>query len=247
MDSENKRVFISYGHRDGLEFVRRLSFSLEMYMDVFWDRKLRDGAFDTQLIDEIEKCDYLLIVMTPSALRKEGWCRIEITEAIERDKPIIPIKLHDACGFTEYENILEHNQYADFRVSFDAGFQQLTQIILGYPYLSWEFFVKLKDHDLLEQLQMRRIPHVIENEIVEWVLVEKAWSLVQFASCKKDYKFYATTPRTLFGILEGCKTVLNQATQNNDSSLLTLVLDIEKITQNFVRDKTPFSPNVSGT
>ena len=55
MTAKKPSVFISYAHKDGMEFTRRLAFALSMYMDVFWDRRLQAGPYPPQLLKEIEQ------------------------------------------------------------------------------------------------------------------------------------------------------------------------------------------------
>ena len=52
--NEQKSVFISYAHKDGLDFTRRLSYALSLYMDVFWDRGLSATDYPKELETQIE-------------------------------------------------------------------------------------------------------------------------------------------------------------------------------------------------
>lgn len=82
---DKKSVFISYSNHDALDFTRRLAFGLGLYMDVFWDRRLKAGDFIIQLDDEIEKRDFLLFVMSPFSFESK-WCRYEFQRAQELKK-----------------------------------------------------------------------------------------------------------------------------------------------------------------
>jgi hypothetical protein len=75
--NERKSAFVSYAHRAAWDFTRRLVFSLGMYADVFWDRRLSAGPFPPQLYSEIEARDFFLFVMTPSSLESD-WCKKEL-------------------------------------------------------------------------------------------------------------------------------------------------------------------------
>jgi hypothetical protein len=238
MSNDKKRVFISYGHKDGFDFVRRLAFSLEMYIDVFWDKRLRDGAFDTQLYQEIEKCDYFLMVMTPYALREDGWCRIELADAEKKNKRIVPIKLHDNCGFPDLETQLENPekiQYADFEKDFDKGFQSLTQILLGHPFLSWEYCALLPDEKLLEQLKEGRLPVVIAKEIVEWVIIHKTWLVFTDDIEERNVDIDYPSPKTSFGVyraLEGLSDAIESA---NDVIAFVASQRLQEILLNYAK------------
>lgn len=227
-NSNRKRVFISYAHKDGLEFVRRLSFALEMYMEVFWDRRLRAGKFDEKLNDEIEKSDYLIIVMTPSALREDGWCLKEIVHAQKHNKPLVPIKLHNDCGFPFIERCLETNTYGDFRNNFDEGFRRITAVMLEQPYSAWEYLANASDKDLLKYLQIGYLPALIAKEIGEWVLVNKVWQLLEEDIENGEALLYFVKPRTLRGICRHCQDLYPQIAQARDSGLMQLVKKIEE-------------------
>ena len=76
MTSKKPSVFISYAHKDSMEFTHRLAFALSMYMDVFWDRRLQAGPYPLQLMQEIESRDFFVLIMSPYSLNSE-WCEME--------------------------------------------------------------------------------------------------------------------------------------------------------------------------
>jgi hypothetical protein len=61
---QKKSVFISYAHKDAMDFTRRLAFDLSFFADVFWDRRLQAGKYPPQLKQEIE---------ASTSRRKKGW------------------------------------------------------------------------------------------------------------------------------------------------------------------------------
>ena len=64
MSSGKRSVFISYAHKDAMDFTRRLAFALSLHMDVFWDKEgLRVGPWEEQLLNEIEKRGILSICL----------------------------------------------------------------------------------------------------------------------------------------------------------------------------------------
>jgi hypothetical protein len=216
---KSKRVFISYAHKDGLEFVRRLAFALGMYMDVFWDRRLRTGTFDTQLYSKIEACDYFLLVMTPSSLREDGWCRRELEHAEKHNiGGIVLAKLYDECGFPDFEqNLNSKYTYGDFGTDFDAGFRRITQMMLGSPLSSWEYLSMVDDSELIINLGQGRLPAVISKSVAEWVIIEKVWRMVEGYNASLNSGIISIgQPRTPKGVIQQSELLLEQFEQINN-------------------------------
>ena len=95
-------IFISYRRIDGRDYARSIMQGLKIigYPHVFFDfNSLRDGVFNTQIIDSIYSCNDFLLVISPLALRncsREGdWVAREIRLALKYQKKIIPIVIED--------------------------------------------------------------------------------------------------------------------------------------------------------
>lgn len=95
-------VFISYRRVDGRDYARNILQSLKLlgYPKVFFDyNSLRDGVFNTQIIDAIYSCKDFILVISPLALkncsRKSDWVALEIRKAIKYHKKIIPVVIED--------------------------------------------------------------------------------------------------------------------------------------------------------
>ncbi len=95
-------IFMSYRRVDGLHYARNIMQALKMmgYPKVFFDyNSLRDGVFNTQIIDAIYSCKDFILVISPLALKncsREGdWVAKEIRAALKYDKHIIPIVIED--------------------------------------------------------------------------------------------------------------------------------------------------------
>ncbi len=95
-------IFMSYRRADGLHYARNIMQALKMvgYPKVFFDyNSLRDGVFNTQIIDAIYSCKDFILVLSPLALRncaRDGdWVAKEIRAAIKYDKHIIPVVIED--------------------------------------------------------------------------------------------------------------------------------------------------------
>ena len=127
--SVQKSVFISYAHKDGLDFTRRLSYALSMYMDVFWDRRLPAVDFPSQIEEEIENRDFLLLVMTPFSIASE-WCQRELQHAEKHKKGIVLARVFSGEGTTNPQLTSKYT-FGDFTQDFDAGFRRITAMMLG--------------------------------------------------------------------------------------------------------------------
>ena len=95
-------IFISYRRVDGRDYARNIMQALKIvgYPKVFFDyNSLRDGVFNTQILDAIFSCKDFILVISPLALKncgREGdWVAREIRTAIKYQKKIIPIVIED--------------------------------------------------------------------------------------------------------------------------------------------------------
>jgi hypothetical protein len=95
-------IFISYRRVDGRDYARNIMQALKImgYPKVFFDfNSLRDGVFNTQILDAIYSCKDFILVISPLALKncgREGdWVTKEIREALKYNKKIIPIVIED--------------------------------------------------------------------------------------------------------------------------------------------------------
>lgn len=95
-------IFISYRRVDGRDYARNIMQALRIvgYPKVFFDySSLRDGVFNTQILDAIYSCKDFILVISPLALKncaREGdWVTKEIRAALKYDKHIIPVVIED--------------------------------------------------------------------------------------------------------------------------------------------------------
>lgn len=110
-------IFMSYRRADGLHYARNIMQALKMvgYPKVFFDyNSLRDGVFNTQIIDAIYSCKDFILVISPLALKncaREGdWVAKEIRAALKYDKHIIPVVIEDT--FIGWPNDFPEDLYA---------------------------------------------------------------------------------------------------------------------------------------
>lgn len=95
-------IFISYRRVDGRDYARNIMQALKImgYPNVFFDfNHLRDGVFNTQILDAIYSCKDFVLVISPLALKNCGsegdWVTKEIREALKYNKKIIPVVIED--------------------------------------------------------------------------------------------------------------------------------------------------------
>ena len=95
-------IFISYRRVDGRDFARNIMQALKLvgYPKIFFDyNSIRDGVFNTQILDAIYSCRDFILVISPLALKncaREGdWVAKEIRAALLYNKHIIPVVIED--------------------------------------------------------------------------------------------------------------------------------------------------------
>lgn len=222
----SNNIFISYSHNDGYDFTRRLVFALELYMNVFWDRKLEAGDFPEYLNHEIEKCDCIVFIMTPSSIVSE-WCIHEIKYAQELNKKLAPVRVF--IGDSYDKNIAKTYTYADFSKDFDAGFRHLTQLIKGQSISPWEIFWQIENDDqIIDYLNQGLIPGLISKQIAEWLIAEITWTLVM--NYFTDKTITVGKPRTSHGVVRMCSNLLQQFEDLNDVIGYTYISHITQLT-----------------
>lgn len=108
----NNDIFISYRRNGGFVVARHLydllrhdGYSVSFDLDT-----LRNGNFDTQLLERIKECKDFILVLNEGALdrsidpnfdRNNDWMRRELTVGLAENKNIIPIMLPGFKGFPD--------------------------------------------------------------------------------------------------------------------------------------------------
>lgn len=106
----NFDIFISYRRNGGFEVAKQLFVLLKFdgYKVSFDIDTLRNGDFDSQLLNRIDECKDFILILNPGALdravdpnseKSNDWVREELSYALSKDKNVIPIMLP---GFTEF-------------------------------------------------------------------------------------------------------------------------------------------------
>lgn len=238
MSNERKSVFISYAHKDSLDFTRRLTYALAFYMDVFWDRRLEAGEFPTQLLAEIERCEHFLLILSPHSLASE-WCQKELSHAEGLNKKITLARFLPNDG-TDYSSLSDKYTYADFTESFDVGFRRCTQLMLGGPRSPWEAFAHAKTEEVLQALEAGLLPALIAKEIVEWMMVYRLWPLVDDYATMTNIVFRAV-PSTPLGIHAVVDMFERQFQEKRDVLGKSILQQVSEIVRNSVTELTKLS------
>ncbi len=139
-------IFISYRREGGYDTAKHLNDLLtrDGYKVSFDIDTLRSGDFDTQLFDRIDNCrDFILIVdknafvrtLNPSYDPQKDWMRCELSQALKKEKNIIPIFLTGTNGFPEglpddVAGVVTKNGIEFNRSYFDAFYDDLKKRFL---------------------------------------------------------------------------------------------------------------------
>ena len=102
-------LFISYRRSTGIDIARSINSALQQkeYYSFFDLDSIREGDFPEIIYQNIARSDNFLIVLSQNSLDRcvdseRDWVRRELSEAIKRDKNIIPVK----CSGFEYPDCL---------------------------------------------------------------------------------------------------------------------------------------------
>jgi tetratricopeptide (TPR) repeat protein len=149
--------FISYSSTDGLDQSVALADALAAGFPSIpvWiaKRELRPGVdWDEQIVEAIQRCRGLLLVMTEDSVKPESECKREWTRALSYKKPIIPLRFHVRADLPFR---LGARQFIDFTDPFDAAIARLRQ------HLIWMDSDEGWLHELTERLEDLRyeLPH----------------------------------------------------------------------------------------
>ncbi len=125
------RVFLSYSSEDR-PFVDRIAQDLErVNVGIWYDKwEIRVGDSLIEKISEgIRENDYLALMLSPNSVTSE-WVRREVNAALIREldekKVIILPVLIESC---EIPTLLREKKYADFRKSYENGFDELVSAV----------------------------------------------------------------------------------------------------------------------
>lgn len=99
MNEERYNIFISYRRKGGDVMAKYLHLLLtEMGYTVFYDyESLHSGQFEERILDNIEKCDDFLVVLSKNMFDEypedDDWVQKEVKHAMKHNKNIVPIQM----------------------------------------------------------------------------------------------------------------------------------------------------------
>lgn len=133
----DNQIFISYRRTGGDTTAKLICETLKNRgFSVFYDfDTLKGGFFDTRILEAIEKCNDVVLVLPPHALdrcvNEDDWVRQEIRHALSHRKNIIPVML-DGFSFPAKipDDIAEITRYNGLHFSmeyFDAAIDKIEE------------------------------------------------------------------------------------------------------------------------
>lgn len=182
-------IFISYRKDGGRDTARSIKQQLQLlgYNNIFFDyNSIRDGFFDTQILDAIYSCKDFLLLLTPESMDRcanEGdWVAREIRTALKYNCKIIPMAVQsnfpwpsnfpkDLC---KIKNIQQHlllvNEYFEDsierlskRLETFAGSKltRKTEQIFFYkivPSVTCKVYIDDNDYIIVNKHEFKKIP-----------------------------------------------------------------------------------------
>ena len=136
-------IFISY-RRDGGDTLAQLVYDrltdrgYKVFLDI---ESLRSGKFNEKLLDVIDECKDVVLILPPNALERcknpNDWLYLEASHSIKGKKNIIPLMMR---GFTwpeelpaGLEELSNFNGIQDSKDYFDAVIDKLTLLLQSKP------------------------------------------------------------------------------------------------------------------
>ncbi len=126
------QIFISYRRDGGEHLAGRIAdrFTALGYK-VFYDvESMRSGAFNTQILDAIDICEDMLLVLPPNGLdrcsNEDDWVRQELAFALKHNKNIIPVMMR---GFEFPETLPEDINRVRFMEGVNASTEYFDAVI----------------------------------------------------------------------------------------------------------------------
>ena len=172
----NTDIFISYRRLDGRDYARSVMQGLKIngYPNIFFDyNSLRDGVFNTQIIDAIYSCNDFILVISPLALKncsREGdWVTKEIRLALKYQKKIIPVVIEDTFqgwpeDFPEDLSPIKNIHFHQLKVDeyFEYSIEMLTKRLTTAASTEQTSFKGLDNFSEIEQPTKERVYYKIK-------------------------------------------------------------------------------------
>jgi len=98
MQTDQKHIFISYGHDEYIEFINRIAQELKTRGIYAWIDSY-DIKPSTTWYDEIKKAidnsEIVMAFLTEHSMKRDGFCVNELLYALQKKKKILPLKIED--------------------------------------------------------------------------------------------------------------------------------------------------------
>lgn len=126
-----REVFFSHASADRRRVERIISRLREHRIKVWYSKSHLRGAqaWQEEIGAALARCDWLVVVLTPAAVKSE-WVRREVAYALMEPRyrrRIVPI-LMKSCRHKKISWTLAAMQMVDFRKSFEAGLRELLKV-----------------------------------------------------------------------------------------------------------------------
>ncbi len=142
-------IFESYAHDDEAQVYPELALLNGQGFHIWFDEGIGPGhVWPRELAGRIENCDLMLFFVTPASLGSSN-CSREINFALENDKPVIAIHLHEVEIPSDWRfTIGDRQAILKYRLSGEIYLDRLTTAIREYVAVQDEPGVLLAVHDL---------------------------------------------------------------------------------------------------
>jgi hypothetical protein len=181
-----KKIFISYAHQDSSELAHRLSEDLKEQGHTVWiyQTEMRAGeVWDGQVEDAILKCEVLVALLSPQAVRRRGICLSEIRMAIDNSIEIVPAMVlycRPPLGIYRLDWV-DFQDWKESKAQYDLSLKRLLQAINNPDAFEGHFariFGQLKPLDFRAELSRLTTNFTgrkwLENELDDWLKNEKS-------------------------------------------------------------------------
>lgn len=218
-------IFISYRRKGGFGVARHLydllrhdGYSVSFDLDT-----LRNGNFDTQLLERIKECKDFILVLNEGALdrsvdpnfdRNNDWMRRELTVALAENKNVIPVMLPGFKGFPEnlpedISQVVRKNGPSYSDEYFDDFYEKLKEQFM-------QSSAELSDYDDEREGGLSEDPYIVEEIIMtdegddsDSNIYEEHYDDIEEENEEDESTLIETTADTIDGVVEaGLKTPL---------------------------------------
>jgi WD40 repeat protein len=126
-----KKVFLSYGRADALDFTLKLARDLQQHGCYAWfdmEDIEKGGLFEVRIEQGIRQAHVLAAVMTPASVREASVCRDEVVYALNQHKLVVPLKAHPDVAPTL---LLARRNWIDFTTCYEKALDALLRFLAG--------------------------------------------------------------------------------------------------------------------